>query len=74
MENEIKIITIGIKKTQENLQKLEDKYEMDSETFYSKYSSGDMGDKTEYIKWAGEIETLKRLQQNLMELSEAEVC
>jgi len=74
LENEIKIITIGIKKTQENLQKLEDKYEMDSETFYSKYSSGDMGDKTEYIKWAGEIETLKRLQQNLMELSEAEVC
>ncbi len=74
LENEIKIITIGIKKTQENLQKLEDKYEMDSETFYSKYFSGDMGDKTEYIKWAGEIETLKRLQQNLMELSEAEVC
>lgn len=74
LENEIKIITIGIKKTQENLQKLEDKYEMDSETFYRKYSSGDMGDKVEYIKWAGEIETLKRLQQNLMELSEAEVC
>ena len=74
LENEIKIITIGIKKTQENLQKLEDKYKIDSETFYKKYSDGEMGDQIEYIKWAGEIETLKRLQQNLMELSEAEVC
>jgi len=74
LENEIKIINIGIKKTQENLQKLEDKYKIDSETFYRKYSSGDMGDKTEYIKWAGEIETLKKLQRNLTELVEAEVC
>lgn len=74
LENEIKIITIGIKKTQENLQRLEDRFKIDSETFYKKYSSGEMGDKTEYVKWAGEIETLKRLKQNLAELSEAEVC
>lgn len=74
LENEIRIINIGIKKTQENLQKLEDKYKINSETFYKRYSAGEMGDKEEYIKWAGEIETLKRLKQNLSELSEAEVC
>ena len=74
MENEIKIIAIGLRKTGENLKKLEDRYKMDSGTFYKKYSSGEMGDNIEYIRWAGEIETLKKLQRNLQELSEAEVC
>lgn len=74
LENEIKIINIGLRKTQENLQKLEDKYKMDSDTFYRKYSDGEMGDDIEYIKWAGEVETLMRLHRNLKELSEAEVC
>jgi len=74
LENEIKIINIGLKKTREILKKLEERYKMDSEAFYKRYSKGEMGDNNEYIRWAGEIETLKRLQRNLKELSEAEVC
>ncbi len=74
LENEIKLITIGLKKTRESLNKYEDKFKMDSEIFYKKYSSGDVGDSAEYIKWAGEIETLKKLERNLKDLSEAEVC
>lgn len=73
LENEIKIISIGIRKTQDNLRELEDRYKIDSETFYRRYSAGEMGDRIEYIKWAGEVETLKRLQENLTELSEAEI-
>ena len=74
LENEIKILAIGLRKTQENLKELEDRYKMDSGTFSEKYSSGELGDNIEYIKWAGEIETLERLQRNLRDLSEAEVC
>ena len=74
LENEIKIINIGLKKTREILKKLEERYEMDTETFYKRYSNGEMGDNREYIRWAGEFETLKRLQGNLNKLSEAEVC
>ncbi|MBM4137378.1 MAG: hypothetical protein FJ241_11180 [Nitrospira sp.] len=74
LENEIKILTIGLKKTQENLQKLEERYKMDSSTFYERYSTGEIGDNIEYIRWAGEFETLKKLQRNLKELSEAKVC
>jgi hypothetical protein len=40
----------------------EGKFKMDSETFYKKYSSGEVGDGVEYIKWAGEIETLRKLE------------
>lgn len=68
LDNEQKIINIGIRKTREHLQKLEDKYKMDSDSFYRKYSSGEMGDDMEYIRWAGEVETLTKLQMNLKAL------
>lgn len=74
LENEMKIINIGLKKTMESLRKLEDRFKLDSETFYRKYLTGEIGDNIEYIRWAGEIETLKRLEKNLKDLSEAEVC
>ena len=74
LENEIKLITIGLKKARESLGNYEGKFKMDSETFYKKYSSGEVGDDIEYIRWAGEIETLRKLERNLKDLSEAEVC
>ncbi|MEW6740918.1 MAG: hypothetical protein ACOYU2_04215 [Nitrospirota bacterium] len=74
LENEKKIINVGIRKTLDNIKEFEDRYKMDSTSFYQKYSDGELGDDIGYIRWAGEIETLKRLQQNLKELSEAEVC
>ncbi|MBI5213692.1 MAG: hypothetical protein HY957_10055 [Nitrospirae bacterium] len=74
LENEKKMINVGIRKTIDNIKEFEDKYKMDSASFYQKYSNGELGDAIGYIRWAGEIETLKRLQQNFKELSEAEVC
>ena len=74
LENEAKLITIGLKKTRKNLRNYEDKFKMDSETFYKRYSLGEMDDSMEYIEWAGEIETLKKLERNFKDLSEAEVC
>ena len=74
LENEKKIINVGIRKTMDNIREFENRYKMDSASFYQRYSNGELGDEIGYIRWAGEIETLKRLQQNLKELSEAEVC
>lgn len=65
LENEIKLIMIGLKKAKENLRNYEDKFKMDSEIFYKKYLSGEVGGDFEYIRWAGEIETLKKLGGNL---------
>mgnify|MGYP001570873383 CR=1 FL=1 len=74
LESEIKFVAIGLKKTKEHLKSYEDKFKVDSETFYKKYTSGGMGDDIEYIRWAGEIETLRKLEKNYKDLSEAEVC
>lgn len=39
-----------------------------------KYSTDELVNDTEFIRWAGEIETLEILNRNLKELSEAEIC
>ena len=35
------------------LRELEMKYEMDSATFYARYSKGEMDDRKDFVRWAG---------------------
>lgn len=65
LENGRRIIHFGIDKTMRQLRIFEDKFKMDSDVFYRKFNAGDMGDDFEYIKWAGEYETLERLQEKI---------
>jgi len=74
VENELKIIKRGISKTEKKLAGLEEKYRMNSEEFYVKFNAGKMGDDLEYIRWAGEYETLNQLRQDYGDLAEAELC
>ena len=74
VENELKIIGFGIAKTEKRLKELEKKYGMDSENFYKKFNEGIMGDDLDYIRWAGEYETLQKLQRDHDDLTETELC
>ena len=74
VENELKIIGLGIAKTKKKLEELEKKFGMDSENFYKKFNKGKMGDDLEYIRWAGEYETLQKLQRDHSDLAETELC
>lgn len=62
--NETRIIESGIAKTGRILKEFEKKYKIKSEQFYKRYELGEMGDSFDYIKWAGEYETLAKLQEN----------
>ena len=74
VENELKIIGFGIDKTKKKLEELEKKFGMDSGNFYRKFNEGKMGDDLEYIRWAGEYETLQKLQRDHNDLRETELC
>ena len=74
VENELKIIGFGIDKTKKKLEQLEKKFGMDSVNFYKKFNEGKMGDDLEYILWAGEYETLQKLQRDHSDLTETELC
>ncbi|MFO8164702.1 MAG: hypothetical protein R6T98_09235 [Desulfatiglandales bacterium] len=74
VENEIKIIGFGIGKTKKKLEELEKKFGMDTAHFYKKFNEGEMGDDLEYIRWAGEYETLQKLKRDHNDLVETELC
>ena len=74
IENELKIIKFGISKTEEVLQDLEQKFDMTTDYLYDLFIKGQFGDDDEYIRWAGEVETLDRLKRELNELIEVEIC
>jgi hypothetical protein len=74
VENEMKVIKFGIAKTKKKLEELEKKFGTDSDNFYKNFNEGKMGDDLEYIRWAGEYETLQQLQRDYNDLVETELC
>lgn len=74
VENELKILGLGINKTKKELSRFEKKFEMESSLFYEQYQDGSLGDNMDYIRWAGEYETLQRLKQDHRDLQEIEIC
>ncbi|MFH0775901.1 MAG: hypothetical protein V2A53_10550 [bacterium] len=71
---ESRSIEIGITRTEKRLRGVETKYGMKSEEFYQKVENGELKDSLDFIEWAGEIETLKRLKDDLVRLREIEIC
>ena len=53
---------------------MEKKYRMSSQEFYDRFDQGEMGDDMDFIRWAGEFETLKQLKRDFGDLSEIEIC
>ncbi len=74
LEHELRILKVGIEKTTQKLQGLEQQFGVESQQFYREFQAGNRGDDIEYIKWAGEYETLLQLQQDYRELLETQLC
>ena len=74
VENELKVIRFGIAKTKRKLEELEERFGMKSNDFYKNFNEGKMGDDLEHIRWAGEYETLDRLQRDYNDLLGTEIC
>ena len=74
VENELKILKAGVATTYRKLEELEKRYGMNSKQFYDRFKKGEAGDDFEYIRWAGEYETLQQLERDYSDLSGTEVC
>ena len=74
VENQLKVINFGIAKTKRKLGELEKESGMDSKYFYEKFQKGKLGDDLKFIRWAGEYETLERLQKDYTDLQGIELC
>ena len=49
----------------EDLQVLESKYGMDSETFYRKYQAGETDDRMDFVEWASLVQMAENLKERL---------
>ena len=74
LENQMMLIDFGIAKTERKLKDLESEFGMSSRTFYEKFNQGKLGDDFEYLRWAGEYETLQRLKRDYDALRDIELC
>ncbi len=74
LDHELRVLKIGLTKTHQHLQQLEQQFGMESRQFYQEFQKGNLGDTLDYIKWAGEYETLLQLQEDYTELQEIQVC
>jgi len=74
VENQLRVINFGIAKTKRKLGELEKETGMNSKDFYKQFQKGKLGDDFKFIRWAGEYETLERLQKDYTDLQGIELC
>jgi len=74
VENQLLLIDFGIAKTKRKLRKLEKEFGMNSSSFYEEFNEGKLGDNFKYVRWAGEYETLEKLQEDFNDLKDLELC
>ena len=71
--SEIKRLEIGLSKTDREIRKFEDKYQISSDVFVRGYAAEDLeGGDDEYVSWMGEIKIRRKISGELTNLKDAE--
>ncbi|MBX3050322.1 MAG: hypothetical protein KF753_02540 [Caldilineaceae bacterium] len=73
IQTELRMIGLGIERTQQKMNEFERQYEMMSNEFERLFDSGTIDETLDYIEWSGEIETLRRLQAKYQTLQRAQL-
>ena len=69
ISTEIKRLEIALKRTEKEIRKYEDKYNVPSNVFAKKFGAEDLkGGDEEYIRWTGELKIKKRVLEDLQKL------
>ena len=63
LENELRIIHAGIKRTGQRLKDFENKYELSSSEFLRRYENDELNESLDFAEWIGEIRMIERLKE-----------
>ncbi len=70
--SEMKRLEIGLRKTNREIKKFEEKYQTSSQIFVEEYAAEDLdGGDDEYISWMGELKIRRKIAGELRKLREA---
>ncbi len=71
--SKIKRLEVGLRKTNREIRKFENKYQISSHLFVEEYTAEDLdGGDDEYISWMGELKIKQKIAGELHRLREAE--
>lgn len=73
MQNERKLLTYGIKRTQQRLEKFEVQYKMSSEDFDCRFKKQKIEETLDFIDWQMELKALALLKKQYQALSDAQI-
>ncbi len=63
LENELRLIQAGIRQTERNLKKFEEKFQFNTRDFIAGYEDDKFEENLDYIEWVGEFRLLERLNE-----------
>ena len=61
IQNELRLLQAGIRRTEQRLQAFEDMYDFSTEEFLRRYRNDELPETLDYAEWVGEHRLLKRL-------------
>ena len=71
IQSELRMLELGLARITERLQAFEKQYSLTSEEFEQRFETGEIGESLDYIEWAGEIKTYRRLEEPWQALQRA---
>ncbi|MCD6295883.1 MAG: hypothetical protein J7M30_01880 [Deltaproteobacteria bacterium] len=61
--NELRLLEVGIRRTEQKLLEFEEKYHLATQEFISRYENDEMEETTNVDEWIGEFRLLTRLRE-----------
>ena len=74
MRTQVRVIKVGLRRTERRLQGFESQYNMSSEEFYQRLTQDQVEETLDTIEWAGEYQTWLRLRRQYETLLGARVA
>jgi hypothetical protein len=72
LQNELRLLQVGIRRSQQKLQELEARYGFSTEEFLQNYENNELDETLEFAEWIGEHRLLERLQEKVQTLREVQ--
>lgn len=73
IRSELRLLNLGLERTQRRIQAFEQQYGLDADEFERRLNAGDIQESLDFIEWEGEIKTYKLLKSQLLALQEAQL-
>jgi phage shock protein A len=70
LRTELRLLEAGIRRTEQNIQQFETRYDLPSAEFIRRYEQDELEESLEFAEWIGEYRLLQRLREKADTLQE----